>query len=62
MCSVLNIKLQQDEILFLSGIYPEKMDEDLRNPSVNRSVQTAADVLQKHIIFGLEANINKPIK
>lgn len=60
---VVNIKERQpDEILFLSGIYPDGTGTNLKNPSVNRNVQTAADVLQKHIICGLEATVQKPLK
>lgn len=54
-------KQRYDDILFLSGIYSEKNKDQLMNPSINSNIQVAADVLQNHLIHGLENCINKPI-
>ena len=53
---------EKDDILFLSGIYPEEMEDRLKDPSVNHNIQIAADVLQKNIISGLETFLQKPLK
>ena len=51
-----------DEYIFLSGIFTSKMQKSLIDPKKNRNIQVAADTLQKHIIAGLEKNLNRPIK
>lgn len=53
---------KRDDILFLSGIYPEQLYNELTNLDINSNIQFAADVLQKHIISGLDFSINNPIK
>ena len=53
---------EHDEILFLSGIYPESLYNELTNRDLNKNVQIAADVLQKHIINGLDASLPVPVK
>lgn len=55
-------KYKNDEILFLSGIYPEQLYGKLTNLKSNKNIQIASDVLQKHIISGLDASIPNPIK
>ena len=51
-----------DEILFLSGIYPLELGNQLTDPAINRNIQVAADLLQKNIICGLESCNQKPIQ
>lgn len=53
---------RNNKILFLSGIYPEYLYNDLTNRNLNKHVQIAADVLQKHIINGLDASLSEPVK
>ena len=55
-------KHECDDVLLLSGIYPEYMYKKLTDHHFNKNVQIAADVLQKHIISGLEASMSKPVK
>lgn len=53
---------ERNEILFLGGIYPEQLYNGLTALKMNKNVQFAADVLQKHIIKGLDAVTSKPVK
>lgn len=48
------------KILFLSGIYPKEFKEYV-DQSINKNVQNAANVLQWHLINGIEKNINRSI-
>lgn len=50
------------KILFLSGIYPEYLYEKLTDTRLNKNIQIAADVLQKHLIQGLDELLWEPVQ
>ncbi len=50
------------KILFLSGIYPEELYEKLTDTEMNKNIQIAADVLQKHLIHGMDELLWEPVK
>lgn len=52
---------EHHEILFLSGIYPAQLYDELTDLKMNGNVQIAADVLQKQIIQGLDNLIPTPV-
>lgn len=47
-------------ILFLSGLFPKEIEEDIIENSI-RNVQNAANNLQWELVKGIEENVNKPI-
>lgn len=52
---------EHPEFLFLSGIYPEQLYDELTDLKMNGNLQIAADVLQKQIVQGLENLIPTPV-
>lgn len=48
------------DIVFLSGLFPKELEDEIINNSIG-SIQNAANVLQWNIVEGLELNIQKPI-
>lgn len=49
------------DILFLSRIIPQGIENEVRNNLIN-SMNDAANVWQKHVIMGLDVNLEKPVK
>ena len=49
------------DVLFLSRLIPKEIDADVRGNMIN-FMNDAAIAWQEHIIFGLDANLEKPVK
>lgn len=49
------------DILFLGGLFPKETESEIINNSIG-AVQNAANVLQWHLVDGLDENNEKPIK
>lgn len=52
----------EENIIFLCGIFPSELYNELTDLKVNKNIQIAANALQWHLINALEKNLNKSIK
>ena len=57
-----NTAMYENEILFLGGLFPSELYSVLTDCKLNKNIQNAANVLQWHIVDGLENNLKNPIK